>query len=80
MKLSFRRIMSAAIVTVMSATLLSACSTSEPAKPAAGTTEATSSSTKPFAGQKLSIITANHPWGDAVKTLVPQFEEKRVSR
>ncbi|GKU76605.1 sugar ABC transporter substrate-binding protein [Paenibacillus sp. L3-i20] len=76
MKLSFRRIMSAAIVTVMSATLLSACSTSEPAKPAAGTTEATSSSTKPFAGQKLSIITANHPWGDAVKTLVPQFEEK----
>lgn len=30
---------------------------------------------KPFAGQSLSIVTANHPWGEAIVPLIPEFEE-----
>ncbi|RAV19789.1 ABC transporter substrate-binding protein [Paenibacillus contaminans] len=29
---------------------------------------------KPFAGKTVSLVTANHPWGDAIKALLPEFE------
>ena len=30
---------------------------------------------KNFSGKQLRIITANHPWNDAMKKLIPQFEQ-----
>lgn len=29
---------------------------------------------KPFEGKSITLVTANHPWGDAVKPLIPEFE------
>jgi multiple sugar transport system substrate-binding protein len=74
MKLTFKRAMTAGLVTVMTASLLSACGGGEVAKPAEN--KQPQPSAKPFEGKKLSIITANHPWGDAIKVLLPQFETK----
>jgi len=29
---------------------------------------------KPFDGETISFVTANHPWGDAIKPFLPEFE------
>ncbi|TNJ67982.1 sugar ABC transporter substrate-binding protein [Paenibacillus hemerocallicola] len=29
---------------------------------------------KPFEGKSITLVTANHPWGDAIKPLLPEFE------
>jgi multiple sugar transport system substrate-binding protein len=29
---------------------------------------------KPFEGKSITFVTANHPWGDAIKPLLPEFE------
>lgn len=29
---------------------------------------------KPFQGKSISLVTANHPWGEAIKPLLPEFE------
>jgi len=31
---------------------------------------------KPFAGTQLRVVFANHVWADAVKTMLPEFEQK----
>ncbi|NHN29046.1 ABC transporter substrate-binding protein [Paenibacillus agricola] len=59
------------IVAVMGMSLLAGCGSTTPApvtdasKPAAA---------KPFEGKKLTVVTANHPWGEAIKPLIPEFE------
>ncbi|TVX94926.1 ABC transporter substrate-binding protein [Cohnella terricola] len=85
MNYSFKNVLSAGLIAVMSASLLAACGNDKDAKPSPSGSPSASSATsadpqqksdKPFNGQKLSIVTANHPWGDVIKTLAPQFEEK----
>lgn len=34
------------------------------------------SNNKPHEGKTLTLVTANHPWGEALKGLLPEFEEK----
>ncbi|WP_261807807.1 sugar ABC transporter substrate-binding protein [Paenibacillus sp. N3.4] len=74
MKLSFKNILSTGLVTIMSASLLSACGGAAAPKPSAIATA--QSVSKPFEGKKLSVVTANHPWGDAIKVLLPEFEKQ----
>ncbi|WP_010270547.1 ABC transporter substrate-binding protein [Paenibacillus senegalensis] len=63
----------AALTAILTTSLLSACGGGEqPGSGGATTGEAD----KPFQGKKLSIATANHPWGDAIKELIPKFEEE----
>ncbi|WP_337099172.1 ABC transporter substrate-binding protein [Paenibacillus sp. YIM B09110] len=31
---------------------------------------------KPFAGQSITLVTGSHPWVDAIRPLLPQFEAK----
>lgn len=33
-----------------------------------------SAAAKPFEGKKITLYTANHPWADTIKTLLPEFE------
>ncbi|WP_409342678.1 ABC transporter substrate-binding protein [Paenibacillus sp. MBLB4367] len=71
MNQAMKRVLNAGLISAMSAGLLAGCG-------GGGTSDAGSksgqSADKPFAGKKLSIVTANHPWGDAIKELLPQFE------
>jgi len=71
MKHTMNRTLKIGLVSVISASMLAACGGQ--AKPA--DSKQGQAADKPFAGKKLSIVTANHPWGDAIKELLPQFEE-----
>jgi multiple sugar transport system substrate-binding protein len=73
------RVLNIGLVATMSAGLLTACGSGNGAKPNAqepAKDNAPKAAAKPFEGKKLTVVTANHPWGDALKTLIPQFEEK----
>lgn len=49
--------------------LVAGCGTKEaPKTPAAGD--------KPYAGTELRVVFANHPWAEAMKQQLPEFEEK----
>ncbi|KIL41994.1 ABC transporter substrate-binding protein [Gordoniibacillus kamchatkensis] len=79
MKNRLNRVLSIGLVASMSMGLLAACGSGGNAQPKAqepakGTD--TKAAAKPFEGKKLTIVLANHPWGDAIKALLPQFEEK----
>ncbi|WP_284642423.1 ABC transporter substrate-binding protein [Paenibacillus silviterrae] len=39
-----------------------------------GASDAKAPAAKPFEGKTLNLVTANHPWGDAIKPLLPEFE------
>lgn len=70
MNQTMKRVLNVGILSAMSAALLSACGGANTSNDKSGQT-----ADKPFAGKKLSIVTANHPWGDAIKEMLPQFEE-----
>lgn len=72
MKGSSKRLMKTGIAVVLTASMLAACGSNSDPKPGAG---GNTDSAKPFQGKKLSVVTANHPWGDAIKDKIPQFEE-----
>jgi multiple sugar transport system substrate-binding protein len=36
----------------------------------------TTASAKPFAGTQLRVVFANHPWAEAIKAQLPEFEQK----
>jgi multiple sugar transport system substrate-binding protein len=75
MKNSLNRWVGTSMAVVLTATL-AACGGAEQAAPQAGTAapEATKAAAKPFEGKSITLITANHPWGEAIKPLLPEFE------
>ena len=40
------------------------------------TPTAPAASEKPYAGTQLRVVFANHPWADAIKAQLPEFEQK----
>lgn len=71
MKKSWKRWVGAGTVVMMAASLAAGCgNTSE--KPAETGNKAGAS--KPFEGKSITLVTANHPWGEAIKPLLPEFE------
>jgi len=73
MKRKMKRWMQGTLAAVLAVSMLSACGGGND-KPSQGVEG--EGAAKPFQGKKLSIATANHPWGDAIKELIPQFEEE----
>ncbi len=68
---------------VLAATMLAACSngggqTSNTAtgkeKTATDSVNNAAPAAKPFEGKSITLVTANHPWGDAIKPFIPEFE------
>lgn len=71
MKKSWKRVLGAGTVVMMAASLAAGCgNTSE--KPAEAGNKAAAG--KPFEGKSITLVTANHPWGEAIKPLLPEFE------
>lgn len=68
-----RKLLAAAAIAAIVAT---ACggTTTPAASGSAGA--ATSANPKPYAGTSLRVLGANHPWADALKPLLPDFEAK----
>ncbi|TJY44085.1 sugar ABC transporter substrate-binding protein [Cohnella pontilimi] len=48
----------------------SASGSNSPSAPAASG----SAAAKPFEGKSINLVTANHPWAEAIKPLIPDFE------
>ncbi|BFT75972.1 ABC transporter substrate-binding protein [Paenibacillus sp. P36] len=79
MKKSFKQWIGVGTTAVMAATVLAGCgstaNTAQPStQPSAGA--AATANAKPFAGKTISLVTANHPWADAIKPLLPDFEKE----
>ncbi|MDU0204504.1 MULTISPECIES: sugar ABC transporter substrate-binding protein [Paenibacillus] len=79
MKKSFKQWIGVGTTAVMAATVLAGCgstsNTTQPStQPSAGA--AATANAKPFAGKTISLVTANHPWADAIKPLLPDFEKE----
>ncbi|MCA0756511.1 sugar ABC transporter substrate-binding protein [Paenibacillus sp. N4] len=77
MKQSFKQWIGVGATVMMAATVVAGCggannTTQETAEP--GTSPAADA--KPFAGKTISLVTANHPWADAIKPLLPDFEKE----
>lgn len=71
MKKSWKRVLGAGTAVMMAASLAAGCgNTSE--KPAETGSKAAAG--KPFEGKSITLVTANHPWGEAIKPLLPEFE------
>ncbi|NOV02559.1 ABC transporter substrate-binding protein [Paenibacillus planticolens] len=79
MKKSLKQWIGAGTTAVMAATLLAGCgSTANTAQPSTQPTAgaAATANAKPYAGKTISLVTANHPWGEAIKPLLPDFEKE----
>ncbi|MZQ82894.1 extracellular solute-binding protein [Paenibacillus sp. 5J-6] len=79
MKKSFKQWIGVGTTTVMAAAVLAGCgSTANTAQPstAPSTGAAATANAKPYAGKTISLVTANHPWADAIKPLLPDFEKE----
>ncbi|MBP1991584.1 ABC transporter substrate-binding protein [Paenibacillus eucommiae] len=74
MKQSMKRLLTAGLIFTMFAVLLAACGGGGTNTTDNNSGQTTDNPDKPFAGKKLSIVTANHPWGDAIKEMLPEFE------
>ncbi|MBA2941726.1 sugar ABC transporter substrate-binding protein [Paenibacillus sp. CGMCC 1.16610] len=79
MKKSLKQWIGVGTTAVMAATVLAGCgstaNTAQPStQPSAGA--AATANAKPFAGKTISLVTANHPWADAIKPLLPDFEKE----
>lgn len=79
MKKSFKQWIGVGTTAVMAVAVLSGCgstaNTAQPStQPSAGA--AATANAKPYAGKTISLVTANHPWADAIKPLLPDFEKE----
>lgn len=74
MNKSFKRWLGAGMVTVVAASVLAGCG--DNTKSTDNKQQGAGSSDQPFKGKSISIVLANHPWGDTLKTLIPEFEAK----
>ncbi|MEK3723387.1 ABC transporter substrate-binding protein [Paenibacillus sp. FSL H8-0034] len=63
----------ASVAAVMAMSIIAGCGNGTPA-PAPAADSGKTAAAKPFEGKKLTVVTANHPWGEAIKPLLPEFE------
>ncbi|CAN7755107.1 sugar ABC transporter substrate-binding protein [Paenibacillus sp. LjRoot153] len=78
MKKSFKQWIGVSTTVVMAATVVAGCGNTSTKTEQATTTPgaAATANAKPFAGKTISLVTANHPWAEAIKPLLPDFEKE----
>lgn len=79
MKKSFKQWIGLSTTVVMAATVVAGCgntSTKTEQATTAPSAAAATANAKPFAGKTISLVTANHPWAEAIKPLLPDFEKE----
>ncbi|XID91717.1 ABC transporter substrate-binding protein [Paenibacillaceae bacterium WGS1546] len=72
-----KKLLSTGTAILVTASMLAGCGgNSAPAASPEGTAtgSAPAASDKPFAGQTVTLVTANHPWSEAITPLLPEFE------
>jgi multiple sugar transport system substrate-binding protein len=59
---------------IVAASLVAGCSGQKTAVETSKPTGTSTPAAKPFEGKSITLVTANHPWGEAIKPLLPEFE------
>lgn len=77
--MKFRRFLASLTVLTLVLTVFAGCTSTKtpdpaPAAPATGTPTEAPKNEKPFAGKTIRFVAANHPWQEAIKPLIPEFE------
>lgn len=77
MRLQTKKWLNTGVVALLIGGLLAGCGSTDEAKEVneGNKAEPSKSSAKPFEGKTVTLVTANHPWGEAIKPLIPEFEE-----
>lgn len=70
MKKSWKRWMGVSASVLVAASVAAGCGQQQASK----APEAAKPAAKPFEGKNITLVTANHPWNDAIKPLIPEFE------
>lgn len=70
MRKSWSRWMGVSASVLVAASLVAGCGQQQ----ASEAPEAAKPAAKPFEGKNITLVTANHPWNDAIKPLIPEFE------
>jgi len=70
-----KKLLGTGVAMLVSASMLAGCGGTPSASPtpAPGGTAAPAGD-KPFAGKTITLVTANHPWSEAITPLLPEFE------
>ncbi|HEX7056490.1 MAG TPA: sugar ABC transporter substrate-binding protein [Bacilli bacterium] len=85
MRQSWKRLTALMLSLVLTLALAAGCGSNNkqanegeasPAPGQAAETAAPTQNPQPYAGQTIKIVMANHPWADAIKQLLPQFEQE----
>jgi multiple sugar transport system substrate-binding protein len=75
MKKNVQRWVGAGTTIVLAATLAAGCGNDTNAAKEQTKPGNNNASAKPFEGKTINLVTANHPWADAIKPLLPDFEK-----
>ncbi|MEI7027003.1 ABC transporter substrate-binding protein [Paenibacillus sp. y28] len=74
MRKTWSRMVGTGLAAVLAVGLIAGCA-GKTATPSPDTTkQGAAGGGKPFEGRTLTLVTANHPWGEAIKPLIPDFE------
>lgn len=65
----WKRWIGASMSILLAAAAVAGCATKD-----TGTPDNQAGGGKPFQGKSITLVTANHPWGEALKPLLPDFE------
>lgn len=80
MQKGFKGFLGVSLSAILMGSLAVGCSSSQTNNasnaPATTGTNAPAANAKPYAGQTLTFVMANHPWSDAIKPLLADFEAK----
>lgn len=64
----------AGMTALVAASVFAGCGGSDPKAGQQPNQPSNQAAVKPFAGKNITLVTANHPWGEAIKPLIPEFE------
>lgn len=76
MKHTLKSRTSVSVAVLLTTAMIAGCAGGAANKPGEGTQGGGAAAGKPFEGKSITLVTANHPWGDAIKPLLPEFEAK----
>src|SRR5688572_10699791 len=76
MKKSLKQWVGVGTTVIMAATVVAGCGKAPETTQQPTASPGAAANAKPFAGKTISLVAANHPWADAIKPLLPDFEKE----
>lgn len=75
MKKSWKSMIGIGTTIVMTASMAAGCGSAANTDNKEQAAPASTAAAKPFEGKTVTLVTANHPWAEAIKPLLPEFQK-----